>query len=97
MALIDEQFMADVGLAEMPAAEKQAFMEQAKEELEVRVGQSLSASLSDAQLEEFERLNGTPGVGAWLEENVPNFRVEVIRVLQDFKNELMTERQSYLA
>ena len=37
MALIDERFMMEVGLGEMPAAEKQAFMEQATEELEVRV------------------------------------------------------------
>ena len=41
MIRVDEDFMTEVGLTEMPAAEKQAFMDHAEEELEVRVGQKI--------------------------------------------------------
>ncbi len=56
MIRVDEEFMAEVGLAEMPAAEKQEFMNYAEEELEVRVGQQIGARMTDAQLDEFERI-----------------------------------------
>ena len=42
---IDEQFMTEVGLGQMPAAEKRAFMDHATEELEVRAGQNIGSQL----------------------------------------------------
>ena len=97
MALIDERFMAEVGLEEMPAAEKQAFMEQATEELEVRVGQQISQNLTSEQLQEFEQIQGTPAVAAWLDRNAPNFREVVMSVFTSFKQEVMAQRQQILA
>ncbi len=97
MALIDEQFMAEVGLGEMPAAEKQAFMEQATEELEVRVGRQISAGLSLEQMREFEQIEDSAEITRWLNQNVPNFREEVMNVLMNFKQELMQNRQQILA
>ena len=97
MALIDEQFMAEVGLGEMPAAEKQAFMEQATEELEVRVGRQISAGLSMEQMREFEQIEDSAEITNWLNQNVPNFREEVMQVLMNFKQELMQNRQQILA
>ncbi len=96
MALIDE-FMAEVGLGEMPAAEKQAFMEQATEELEVRVGRQISAGLSLEQMREFEQIEDSAEITRWLNQNVPNFREEVMNVLMNFKQELMQNRQQILA
>lgn len=97
MALIDEEFMAEVGLAEMPPAEKQAFMEQATEELEVRVGQRISEELTPEQLDEFERLQDSALVASWLNQNAPNFREVVVQVFQNFKQEILAQRQQILA
>ncbi len=97
MALINEEFMAEVGLGEMPAAEKQAFMEQATEELEVRVGQQISAGLTPEQMAEFSQIEDTAEVASWLNQNAPNFREEVMQVFANFKQELMQNRQQILA
>lgn len=96
MAFIDDDFMTEVGLAEMPAAEKQAFMDHAREELEVRVGRTVSEGLSDEQLREFSQLGDNVEVTDWLERNVPDFREVVKRVFQDFKQELSGESQAIL-
>lgn len=97
MIRVDEDFMTEVGLAEMPAAEKQAFMDHAEEELEVRVGQKISAGLSDKQISEFNRIsNDNAATLSWLERNVPNFREIVMQVFKSFKQELLAERQSIL-
>ena len=97
MIRVDEDFMTEVGLADMPTAEKQAFMDHAEEELEVRVGQKISANLSDAQIDEFSRINDSGDATlSWLEKNVPNFRDIVMQVFQTFKQELAAERQSIL-
>lgn len=97
MALIDEEFMTEVGLGEMPAAEKQAFMEQATEELEVRVGQQISAGLTPEQMQEFNQIEDSAEVANWLDQNVPGFREEVLQVFRQFKQELMQNRQQILA
>lgn len=93
---IDEEFMEEVGLGAMPAEEKQAFMQHAEEELEVRVGQEVGATLSDAQLAEFDQITDLTEATDWLDQNAPNFREIVTRVYEDFKRELLSERQSIL-
>lgn len=93
---IDEQFMREVGLDKMPAAEKQAFMEHAEEELEVRVGQSIGAHLTAAQMDEFEQIDDIQAATSWLERNVPTFREIVKTVYDGFRKELMAERASIL-
>lgn len=97
MALIDEKFMEEVGLGNMPPVEKQAFMEQATEELELRVGQEISAGLTSEQLNEFERIQNTDAVASWLDRNVPNFREVVLMVFLRFKNEVLASQQQILA
>ena len=51
---LDDNFLADVGLQGMPEEQKKAFLEQAQEELEIRVGEKMSEGMSQAQIEEFE-------------------------------------------
>lgn len=97
MIRVDEDFMTEVGLAEMPTTEKQAFMNHAEEELEVRVGQKISAGLSAKQIDEFSRIQDDDAATlSWLERNVPNFREIVMQVFQAFKQELTAERQTIL-
>lgn len=93
---IDEMFMEEVGLGDMPAGEKQAFMDHAEEELEVRVGHAVSLGLTDQQLKDFEELDDGGQAAAWLKINVPNFREIVQTVVQGFKNELISERAQIL-
>ena len=50
----DDDFLNEVGLSELPADQKQVFLEHTKEELEVRVGNKMGQNLSDAQIAEFE-------------------------------------------
>ncbi len=50
----DDDFLAEVGLSSLPQDQKESFLKQAKEELELRVGEKMSQGLSDAQIEEFE-------------------------------------------
>jgi len=50
----DDDFLSEVGLSNLPQDQKESFLKQAKEELELRVGEKMSQGLSDAQIEEFE-------------------------------------------
>lgn len=97
MIRVDEDFMTEVGLAEMPKAEKAAFMSYAQEELEVRVGQVMSEKLSPEQLSEFGQIDDPQVAGEWLGERVPEFREIVMQIFSDFKQELANERQDILA
>lgn len=93
---IDDVFMKEVGLNEMPDGERQAFMDHAEEELEVRVGHAVSQELSAQQLKDFEEIEEGGQAAAWLKINVPNFREIVQTVVQSFKNELIAERTRIL-
>ena len=93
---IDDVFMEEEGLNEMPDGERQAFMDHAEEELEVRVGHAVSQELSAEQLRDFEEIEEGGQAAAWLKINVPNFREIVQTVVQSFKNELIAERTRIL-
>lgn len=93
---IDDQFMNEVGLADMPAAERSAFMVHAEDELEVRVGRTISQDLSEEQLSEFDAIIDTNEAQAWLEHNAPTFRSIVKNVFDTFKQELQDERMRIL-
>ncbi len=93
---IDDEFMKEVGLNEMPENERQAFMDHAEEELEVRVGHAVSRELTERQLRDFEEIDEGGQAVAWLKINVLNFREIVRDVVQGFKNELIDERAQIL-
>ena len=94
MALVDDAFMAEVGLSNMPEDDKRAFMDHAREELEVRVGRTVSEALTDEQLNEFSGLSDAFDVANWLEQNIPDYREIVKRIFDEFKQEIMSERQA---
>ena len=50
----DDNFLARVGLSELPMDQKEDFLAHAKDELEIRVGNKMSQNLSEAQIAEFE-------------------------------------------
>jgi hypothetical protein len=80
MFQLDDKFLEDVGLGNLPDDQKQAFLDHFREQLELRVGTRLSEGLSDAQLEEFEAFIDRKDdvVRGWLTSNVPNYQEDQI-------------------
>lgn len=78
MFRLDEQFLKDIGLDSLPDEQKKPFLQHIYSELELRVGTRLSDGLSDAQLEEFEKIidRDQEKVQAWLAEHAPNYQSE---------------------
>ena len=76
MFQLDDKFLQELGLDQLPEDQKQTFLEQVYNSLEERVGIRLSEGLTDAQLEEFEGIiDRDPGkVNAWLQAYAPNFQ-----------------------
>ena len=56
MVKIDKEFLDKVGLSGMPERQKDDFLLYVQDQLEVRIGEKIGESLSDAQLDEFERI-----------------------------------------
>lgn len=75
MFQLDDKFLQDLGLGDLPDNQKQAFLEQVYSSLEERVGVQLSDGLSDEQLEEFEAIidRNVEKVDAWLAANAPDY------------------------
>lgn len=80
MFQLDDKFLQDVGLAQLPPDQKQAFLEQVYASLEERVGIRLSEGLSDAQLEEFEGIidRKQEKIDAWLAVYAPQYTADPI-------------------
>lgn len=75
MFQLDDKFLADIGLNDLPEDQKQPFLQHIYEELELRVGTRLSDGLSDAQLEQFEKIidRDQATIEAWIQQYVPNY------------------------
>jgi hypothetical protein len=75
MYKLDDEFLAQLGLSEMPAEQKQAFLQHIYSELEVRVGEKLTENMTDAQLDEFGVFvdKNEAGVRQWFATNLPNY------------------------
>lgn len=82
MFQLDDKFLQDVGLGDLPDDQKQAFLDHFREQLELRVGTRLSEGLSDAQLAEFESFidRDAVKVDTWLMANVPQYQEDEIFV-----------------
>ena len=93
MFKLDNNFLTDIGLNELPEAEKPKMLAHIYETLELRVGMKLAENMSDAQLDEFEKLADANDEAAslkWLETNVPNYKDVVMSELEKLKNEIKT-------
>jgi len=75
MFQLDEKFLEDIGLNNLPEAQKKPFLQHIYEELELRVGNKLSDGMTDAQLEEFESIIDRKDdfIAEWLSEYVPSY------------------------
>lgn len=80
MFQLDDNFLKDLGLEQLPEEQKQAFLQHIYEELELRVGTKLSDGLSDQQLDEFEGIidRKEDAVMQWLGAHVPNYQADAV-------------------
>lgn len=75
MFALDDQLLADVGLAELSKESRASLLAHVYEELELRVGTQLSDGLSDDHLATYESImeRDVAVITAWLDDNVPDF------------------------
>lgn len=96
MFKLDNNFLNELGLSELPDNEKGKMLAHIYETLELRVGMKLAENMSDAQLDEFEKLADANDEAAslkWLETNVPNYKDVVMSELEKLKNEIKGSAQ----
>lgn len=76
MFQLDDKFLEEVGLSELPEDQKKAFLQHIYSELELRVGTKLSEGLSEEQLSQFEAFvdQDEQKVIAWFERYMPNYQ-----------------------
>lgn len=75
MFQLDDKFLQDIGLDDLPEEQKKPFLQHIYDELELRVGTKLSDGMSDDQLEEFESIidHRDDVVIDWLAKNAPDY------------------------
>jgi predicted sugar kinase len=91
MFKLDDNFLKELGLGDLPQEEKDPMKAHIYETLELRVGMKLASNMTDAQLDEFESLmNQQDEAGAlkWLETNFPNYKQVVAEELEKLKEEV---------
>jgi len=78
MFQLDDKFLEEIGLNNLPEEEKKPFLQHIYDELELRVGTKLSDGMSDAQLEEFESIidHKDEVISPWLDKYAPDYRNE---------------------
>jgi len=80
MIQLDDRFLAEVGLADLPADARQSLLQHVYEELALRVGSAMTDGLSDSQIAEFEAIidRDYERIAAWLDANAPDFLNDVV-------------------
>lgn len=75
MIQLDNKFLEDMGLGDMPDEQKKPFLQHIYSELELRVGSELAKGLSDNQLNQFEKIidKDEDEIDSWLEKNDVDF------------------------
>jgi hypothetical protein len=91
MIKLDDNLLAELGLASLPPEEKKKMLAHIYETLEMRVGMELAKQMSDTQLSEFEQFinrNDEAGALHWLESNFPNYKNVVAAEFEKLKAEI---------
>jgi len=102
MIKLDDNLLNDLGLGQLPKAERDQLLAHIFETLQMRVGTTLAQQMSDEQLDEFEAIvqpsETNPGedlddetqakAAQWLEENFPSYKQVVADELEKLKSEI---------
>src|SRR3954469_7511986 len=100
MFQLDDNLLRELGLGDLPAAEKNKMLAHIYETLEMRVGMKLAEQMTDAQLDEFEQFinrNDEAGALKWLEANFPHYKDVVAQEFDRLKAEIRQVAPQILA
>lgn len=100
MFKLDENFLKEIGLGELPNEQKSLMLRDIYETLELRVGMKLSEQMTDSQLDEFEGLIDKKDDALalrWLETNFPNYKDVVSGELVKLKDEIKASAPQILS
>ncbi len=99
MLKIDNALLDEIGLSALPPEEKNRMLRHIYETLEMRVGMTLAAQMSDQQLDEFEVLakqNDDAAALQWLESNFPDYKKVVEAELNTLKAEIQKDAEALI-
>ena len=94
MFQLDDKFLEDIGLANLPEDQKKPFLQHTYDQLEYKVGIRLSEGMTDAQLEEFESIidRKEDVVANWLSVHAPDYQNDEVFIrLQQTGNVAVTD------
>ena len=99
MFQLDDKFLQDIGLNDLPEVQKKPFLQHIYDELELRVGTRLSEGLSDEQLEEFESVidHKDEIIIAWLAKYMPEYQNDQIFIQLQAATKLETNNPNLRA
>ena len=100
MLRIDTNLLVELGLGNLPEAEKNSLLKHIYETLEMRVGMRLADQMSNEQLDEFEKYfeaKDDAGAFKWLEANFPNYKDIVQEEFEKLKGEVSQTAPQILA
>ena len=86
---ISKNTIKSLGISFDNEREEELFHSFVNDELEERIGASISRLLSCEQLHEFDCINDTAEAQKWLEMNVPTYKWKVAREIEEIKLMLM--------
>ena len=80
MFQLDDKFLQELGLDQLPEEQKKPFLQLTYDQLEYKVGIRLSEGMSDQQLEEFESIidRKEDVILTWLSTHAPNYQNEEV-------------------
>ena len=93
---LDEQFLQETGLGDMPADEKAKFLDYLNDALVTRIGERIAEKLSPEQLAEFDQISDQTAASRWLGENCPDYHEIITRTISELKDEIRTSRDQLL-
>lgn len=88
---IDNNFLADLGLASIPEEEKRLMIVDIYKLLSARIGERAEQALDEAKQEEFGQTldsGDQEAVTAWLANNLPNYQAIVSEEVEKVKEEI---------
>lgn len=89
---LDRKELAGHGLAFATDEEAKLFGKVIREELEARVGEAITSSADDEELEEFDACRTPEESSAWLEKHCPDIRERILEIKEALYRELMAYR-----
>ncbi len=88
MFQLDEQFLIDIGLNDLPEEQKKPFLQYVYDKLELAVGMELASGLTEQQEEEFGAIidRREDVIVSWLNANAPDYREDegFVRIMRTY-------------